>query len=163
MLRRSRTALGLAVAALFALSPATQAASIDGVVEWSGASHLPTMDRRPLCPINGEAFHVRFQTWHYDLTSASVHVIAGATTTDVPATWIGQRGPYDVWSAQVSKRFATLGAYGVNVYVQVDNIFDESDIFIRNPDGTPVQGEFQVWLAPRTYQFGVALDMDWTR
>jgi outer membrane receptor for ferrienterochelin and colicins len=70
---------------------------------------------------------------------------------------------YDVWYAQVSKRFATLGAYGVNLYVQVDNIFDESDIFLRNPDGTPVQGEFQVWLPPRTFQAGITLDMDWTR
>jgi len=70
---------------------------------------------------------------------------------------------YDVWYAQVSKRFATLGAYGVNVYVQVDNIFDKSDIFLANPDGTPVQGQFQVWLAPRTFQAGITLDMDWTR
>jgi outer membrane receptor for ferrienterochelin and colicins len=70
---------------------------------------------------------------------------------------------YDVWSAQVSKRFATLGAYGVNVYAQVDNIFDKSDIFLANPDGTPVQGQFQVWLAPRTFQAGVILDMDWAR
>ena len=31
---------------------------------------------------------------------------------------------YDLWSTQVSKRFASLGAYGVNVYAQVDNMFD---------------------------------------
>ena len=62
---------------------------------------------------------------------------------------------YDLWSAQVSKRFASLGAYGVNVYAQVDNLFDESDIFLANADGTPVQGQFQVWLAPRTFQVGV--------
>ena len=36
-----------------------------------------------------------------------------------------------------------------------------SDIFLANPDGTPVQGQFQVWLAPRTFQVGVRLDMDW--
>jgi outer membrane cobalamin receptor len=70
---------------------------------------------------------------------------------------------YDLWSAQVSKRFAGLGPYGVNVYAQVDNIFDESDIFLANADGTPVQGQFQVWLAPRTFQVGVILDMDWAR
>ena len=70
---------------------------------------------------------------------------------------------YDLWSAQVSKRFASLGAYGVNVYAQVDNLFDESDIFLANADGTPVQGQFQVWLAPRTFQVGVILDMDWAR
>jgi outer membrane receptor for ferrienterochelin and colicins len=70
---------------------------------------------------------------------------------------------YDLWSAQVSKRFANLRGYGVNVYAQVDNLFDESDIFLANADGTPVQGQFQVWLAPRTFQVGVILDMDWAR
>jgi outer membrane receptor for ferrienterochelin and colicins len=70
---------------------------------------------------------------------------------------------YDLWSAQVSKRFASRGAYGVTAYAQVDNIFDKSDIFLANADGTPVQGQFQVWLAPRTFQFGVTLDMDWAR
>jgi outer membrane receptor protein involved in Fe transport len=70
---------------------------------------------------------------------------------------------YDLWSAQLSKRFASLGAYGVNVYAQVDNLFDESDIFLANPDGTPVQGQFQVWLAPRTFQVGVRLEMDWAQ
>jgi outer membrane cobalamin receptor len=70
---------------------------------------------------------------------------------------------YDLWSAQVSKRFASLGAYGVNVYAQVDNLFDEKDVFLANADGTPVQGQFQVWLAPRTFQVGVTLDMDWAR
>jgi hypothetical protein len=51
----------------------------------------------------------------------------------------------------------------VNVYAQVDNLFDESDIFLANADGTPVQGQFQVWLAPRSFQVGVILDMDWAR
>jgi len=68
---------------------------------------------------------------------------------------------YDLWSAQVTKRFARLGAYGVSVYAQVDNIFDEADIFLANADGTPVEGQFQVWLAPRTFQVGIRLDMDW--
>ncbi len=70
---------------------------------------------------------------------------------------------YDVWYAQVSKRFAGLGAYAVSVYAQVDNLFDESDIYLANADGTPVEGQFQVWLAPRTFQFGVTIDMDRAR
>ena len=40
-------------------------------------------------------------------------------------------------------------------------LFRESDIFLANADGTPVQGQFQVWLAPRTFQIGVRLGMDW--
>jgi outer membrane receptor for ferrienterochelin and colicins len=70
---------------------------------------------------------------------------------------------YDLWSAQLSKRFAGHGAYGLDVYAQCDNIFDEKDVFLANPDGTPVQGQFQVWLAPRTFQVGVRLGSDWAR
>ncbi len=70
---------------------------------------------------------------------------------------------YNVWSAQASKRFASLGAYGVNLYAQVDNLFDKRDVFLANPDGTPVTGQYQVWLAPRTFQAGITLGADWAR
>jgi outer membrane cobalamin receptor len=90
--------------------------------------------------------------------------IRGQINGKVPPGVDGTYQPsYDLWSAHVSKRFASLGSYGVNVYAQVDNIFDESDIFLANADGTPVQGQFQVWLAPRTFQVGLILDMDWAR
>lgn len=90
--------------------------------------------------------------------------LRGQINGKVPPGLDGTYQPsYDLWSAQVSKRFASLGAYGVNVYAQVDNIFDESDIFLANADGTPVEGQFQVWLAPRTFQVGITLDMDWAR
>jgi outer membrane receptor for ferrienterochelin and colicins len=70
---------------------------------------------------------------------------------------------YDVWYAQVSKRFAGLGAYAVSLYVQVDNLFDQDDVFLANADGTPVTGQFQVWLAPRSYQLGVNVELDRAR
>jgi outer membrane receptor for ferrienterochelin and colicins len=90
--------------------------------------------------------------------------VRGQINGEVPPQIDGTYQPaYDLWSAQVSKRFASLGAYGVTVYAQVDNIFDKSDIFLANPDGSPVEGQFQVWLAPRTFQAGVTLDMDWAR
>lgn len=82
--------------------------------------------------------------------------------------WNGQVPPgvdgtyqpaYSVWYAQVSKRFAGLGSYAVSVYAQVDNLFDEDDVFLANPDGSPVTGQFQVWLAPRAYQFGVNVEL----
>jgi outer membrane receptor for ferrienterochelin and colicins len=86
--------------------------------------------------------------------------VRGQINGKVPPGVDGTYQPaYDLWSAQVSKRFATRGAYGLNVYAQVDNIFDKSDIFLANPDGTPVEGQFQVWLAPRTFQVGVTLDL----
>jgi outer membrane receptor for ferrienterochelin and colicins len=90
--------------------------------------------------------------------------IRGQINGKVPPGVDGTYQPsYDLWSAQVSKRFASLGGYGVNVYAQADNLFDESDIFLANADGTPVQGQFQIWLAPRTFQVGVILDMDRAR
>jgi outer membrane receptor for ferrienterochelin and colicins len=70
---------------------------------------------------------------------------------------------YDVWYAQLSKRFAHLGSHGLNLYAQVDNLFDKKNVFLANPDGTPVQGQFQVWLAPRTFQAGLSLGSDWVR
>ena len=70
---------------------------------------------------------------------------------------------YQVWYAQVSKRFAGLGTYAFRAYAQVDNIFDKDDVFLANADGTPVTGQFQVWLAPRSYQVGVNVELDRAR
>lgn len=104
----------LLLAGLAGLQPASAAAP-DGNVEWAGISHLPWQDRRPLCPVNGETFQVRFQTWRDDLTSASVHVVAGATTTDVPASRIGTRGPYDIWAAMVPATASTTESYWIEL------------------------------------------------
>jgi 1,4-alpha-glucan branching enzyme len=112
MPRRFRPLRWLALAALLAVpAPPAHAASADNNVEWAGVSHLAFMDRRPLCPLNGETFQVRFQSWHFDLTAASVHVVAGASTTDVPAVWIGRRGPYDIWAAQVPATASLTESY----------------------------------------------------
>jgi outer membrane receptor for ferrienterochelin and colicins len=70
---------------------------------------------------------------------------------------------YSVWSVQASKRFANLRGHAVQVYAQVDNLFDKGDIFLANPDGTPVEGQFQVWLAPRSFQVGLRFDGEWGR
>ena len=90
--------------------------------------------------------------------------IRGQLNGKVPPGVDGTFQPaYNVWYAQLSKRFAHLGAHGLNLYAQVDNLFDKKDVFLANPDGTPVQGQFQVWLAPRTFQAGLSLGSDWVR
>ena len=70
---------------------------------------------------------------------------------------------YDVWYAQVEKRFARVGAYAISLYFQIDNLFDQKDVFLQDEDGNPIEGDFQFWLPPRTFQAGVTVDMDWTR
>jgi outer membrane receptor for ferrienterochelin and colicins len=90
--------------------------------------------------------------------------VRGQLNGEVPPGLDGTYQPaYEVWSAQASKRFASLGGYDLTLYAQVDNLFDERDVFLANPDGTPVEGQYQVWLAPRTFQVGITLDAGWLR
>jgi 1,4-alpha-glucan branching enzyme len=94
-----RTSLStLALIAL--LVPAALAAGQDNSVEWSGISHIALLDRTPLCPLAGQPFAVRLQTWANDLTSVRVRVEDGGATF-VNAGLVGNRGPYDVWEAQI--------------------------------------------------------------
>ena len=85
--------------ALLCSLPALGAAPDDNV-EWTGISHYTWMDMRPLCPVDGETFEIRFQSFRDDLTQARVRFDDGS------ATWIEAcpchlRGPYDIWTAQI--------------------------------------------------------------
>lgn len=110
-----RILLAAPLLAVVLLASPALAASADGNVEWAGISHLAWQDRRPLCPVNGESFEVRFQTWRNDLTSASLHVVAGGIGTDVAATRIGVRGPYDVWAATLPATAETTESYWISL------------------------------------------------
>ena len=110
-----RILLAAPLVAAMLCPPTADAASADGNVEWAGISHLSWQDRRPLCPVNGESFQVRFQTWRNDLTSAAVRVVAGAAVTSVPAARIGTRGPYDVWAATVPATAQATESYWVEL------------------------------------------------
>ena len=103
--------LALLVSAFLATSAAASGA--DNNVEWNGLSHYPWQDRRPVCPVNGESFQVRFQAFRNDLTSASVHLIVGTTSTTIPATRIGTRGPYDLWAAQIPSTTSATERYWI--------------------------------------------------
>jgi len=92
----------------------TLLAAADNNVEWAGISHVAWQDRRPLCPMSGESFEVRFQTWQDDLTAARVHFDDGSETW-VDAAVAGQRGPYDVWSATLPATAASSCAYWIEL------------------------------------------------
>ncbi len=90
--------------------------------------------------------------------------VRGQVLGDVPPATDGTYRPgYSVFYAQVAKQFKTRQGHAFNLYAQVDNLFDTSDIFLRRADGSPVPGEFQIWLAPRTFQVGITMDLDWMR
>ncbi len=67
--------------------------------------------------------------------------------------------PYQVWSAQVSKRLFTGRPASITAFVQSDNLFDRRNIFRRSEEGEPVPGDYQVWLAPRTFLAGVTFEL----
>ena len=101
MLRRALRIALFALACAAACASAAAAAGPDNNVEWNGVSHAPTQDRRPLCPLNGESFQVRFQAYRNDLTSARVRISDGVNVTFANAARVATRGAYDVWAAQL--------------------------------------------------------------
>ena len=68
---------------------------------------------------------------------------------------------YQVWYLKGSKRLFRTENYAFSAFAQVDNLFGKEDIFLRDESGNPVPGDFQVWLAPRTFLVGITIDMDW--
>lgn len=110
---RSRVMLALATSVILA-APASAAAP-DGNVEWNGLSHVAWQDRRPLCPVSGESFQVRFQAYRNDLTSARVGVTVGGLTTWYDAANVASRSLYDIWAATVPVTAATTESYVIEV------------------------------------------------
>jgi outer membrane receptor protein involved in Fe transport len=90
--------------------------------------------------------------------------LRGSIIGRVPPAADGSYQPaYETWNAQVSKKIAVRNGQALSLYVQATNLTDKRDIFLRTAQGQPVQENFQVWIAPRTFQAGMTLDLDWTR
>lgn len=132
----NRTLPALLLAALLpaaALLPgAARAAAPDDNVEWAGLSHLAWLDRRPLAPVGGETFAVRFQAWQDDLTSARVRVTTGGVDSWATAYRVGTRGPYDLWQAQVPATASSTLSYWIELndgadtdYLSVGGVTDD--------------------------------------
>jgi 1,4-alpha-glucan branching enzyme len=110
----------------------------DNNVEWDGVSHIEWADRRPLCPVGGESFEVRFQTYRGDLTAARV-LVDGSVWVD--ASVIASRGPYDVWMAAVPETAADTLGYIIELTDGTD-----TDYLSRHgmSDGMPSGGAFEL-------------------
>jgi 1,4-alpha-glucan branching enzyme len=155
--------------ATFLVPASARAAGHDGVVDWTGVSHVPWQDRRPICPIDGEAFQVRLQTLRGDITSARVHVDDG-TAVWVDAHLDHSRGPYHIWSALIPGTASTTVHYffeltdgGDTDYLSVSGMSDslpEDDGFVVDfatlehaPVGatlTTTGAVFKVWSPTQT-------------
>ena len=133
-----------AVLAVLALPSAAGAAAADNNVEWNGVSHVGWQDRRPLCPVGGESFQVRFQTYVNDITSARVHADDG-TVTWVTAAKVGTRSVYDVWAAAIP---ASTPGGTVRYWIELTDGSDTDYYSVGGTsDGTPVDGGFVVDFA----------------
>lgn len=169
--------------ALFLLAPSADAAAPDGNVEWAGLSHVGTQDRRPLCPVDGESFQVRFQSWRNDLTSARVQVTTSGGPSWIVASVVAQRGPYDVWAATLPATASASESYWIEVsdgadtdFLSVSGVTDGAPVdggwvvdfvsLAHAPAGaTPVSGGgavFKVWAPTRTSVYVRGTFNGWT-
>ncbi len=85
-------------------------AGADGVIDTSYVSHVGWQDRRPLCPVDQEAFDVRLYALAGDLTGVRVRFLDG-TGSWVEAARTGVRGALDVWQARVPAATTTQARY----------------------------------------------------
>jgi outer membrane receptor for ferrienterochelin and colicins len=90
--------------------------------------------------------------------------VRGSLLGRVPPAVDGSYQPaYETWSAQVSKKISTQAGQALSIYVQATNLTNTRDVFLRTASGEAVAGDYQAWIAPRTIQAGLTLDLDWTR
>jgi len=116
----------------------------DNDVEWNGVSHVPFLDRRPLCPIGGEAFGVLFQVYRFDITSARVYVDDGVSPQWVDAYFSHDRGPYAVWRADLPASAASTLRYYIELTDGADSDY-YSDAGMS--DEPPLDGGFLIDFA----------------
>lgn len=108
-------------------------AANDNNIEWQGVSHVAWQDRRPLCPVDGEAFDVVFKAYRFDLTSARVVVDDGDTPFTVEASFLRDDGPYAVWQAQIP----VVGVDSFEYYIELT---DGTDVDYLGPPGLGASG-----------------------
>jgi 1,4-alpha-glucan branching enzyme len=131
----------LAAALLLAVAPAIGlAAGPDDNIEWNGVSHVWWLDRRPICPIDGQGFDVLFQTYRDDITSARVRVDDGDVAW-IEAVKTAARGPYDVWSASIP----STGAPALSYFIELTDGTDTDYLSAGGmSDSVPTDGGFVV-------------------
>lgn len=98
-------------AGLALLAGSAAALASDGVIRTTSLSHNPDHDYRPLVPLAGDAFTVRFQALRGDLTAARVLRAENGVTTPYEATRLESRGSYDIWQASLPAATATSLSY----------------------------------------------------
>lgn len=144
----------------------------DNDVEWNGVSHVGWQDRRPLAPVNGEAFDVLLQAYQFDLTAVKLHVVDNGAPSTIDAAFDHDRGPYAVWKAHIPAMSGNTltyyfelidgadsdyyGASGVSETVPTGGALftiDKLTLSHAAPGVTPVTGGvlFKVW-APNAAQ-----------
>ncbi len=112
--------------------------SADDDVQWNGISHVGWQDRRPICPVDGQAFDVRLAAYHFDLSAVNVIVDDGSVAS-IPASYLEARGAYAIWSATIPATAASSLSY----YFEVIDGTDVDYYSVTGmSDAPPVDGGF---------------------
>ncbi len=115
--------MGTVMLLVAGIAASSLSAGIDGDVQWDSISHIGFTDRRPLCPVNGESFSVRFKAARGDLTGARVGVDFGADGGEI--LWLDMvqselNSRYDEWSATIPATSAARLSYFFELIDQPD-------------------------------------------
>jgi outer membrane receptor for ferrienterochelin and colicins len=70
------------------------------------------------------------------------------------------RPDYQIWHLNARKNLFTSTAYKVSLFGQVDNLFDESDFFLRDEKGNMSDRDMELWYPRRTFTIGINIDFD---
>jgi len=116
------------------------AAGPDNNVEWNGVSHVVWQDLRPRCPIDGQPFEIRFQTYADDIITARVNVNDG-TVAWIDAVKTAARGPYDIWAAQIPATAAPALSYYIELTDGSDTDYLSANGLSNSP---PAGGGFEI-------------------
>lgn len=115
-------------------------AAPDNNVEWNGCSHVGWLDRRPLCPMNGQAFTVLFRAYRFDLTSARINVNTGSSVW-IDADFDHDDGPYAIWRADIP----ATGSQTLHYYIELNDGTDTDYLSATGmSDGLPSDGGWEI-------------------
>lgn len=126
--------------ALMGAGAGTALAQPNGDVQWDRLSHAGAPDRRPICPVGGEAFEVHFQTARFDAEACRVGVDVGADGIGVvwyDAAWVASVGEIDLWAASVPGTTAARVAYVIEVIDGADRDYLSAAGVSDGPPATP--------------------------
>lgn len=107
-------------------------------------------------PSHSATFKLTWNAPQYDLNASIRGIYNGEVTYNNGSS----RPSYNIWYLHAEKQVIRSESYGIGLFVNVDNLLDETDFFERDPSGTAIANELLLWFPRRTATIGLTIDFD---